>query len=733
MSQSFGHYKPLHPRLGRLAYRLTQPLIQFISTQRGMVTLNHAYSQERLSTMRQKWARGEPIYLLGLGAGGHNAGAALVEVTPANGLRLLCNNEEERFTGLKHYADYPEQSINDVLGQLAQRHLTPRDIHACLVNWDYSELLAHSVRTFAEEFPHNLELLKPQPRTTFITDYQAILEAYSAPRRLSQQLGLSSPVPLINLRHHDNHAYFAYAVSPFAHSSQPVLVMVIDGSGDDGSISVYLAEQGQVRLIYDNGSMFDSLGTFYSMLSTTQGGWSPLSSEGRYMGAAAWGNGDRLTNPYYRQLRQLLYFATDGQIYLNRALANWHRGGYGKPYTPALSELLGQPILPHDFWQPDKVLQLDDIADKHPAATQAHVDKAAATQMVFEDGLFHLVSHFIRQTGSSQLILTGGTALNAVANMRLLEHFDETYYERYVNFSSKAHRFSKPVSFNHRLHLWIPPMPGDSGTPAGAAYHFAMRALPDVIQPNNILPHAFYCGLPPTSAQILAALQARPDMGYISLGQSTDMADLLAYIIAQNGVMGLFQGVAETGPRALGHRSILANPCSPHTRQWLNERVKYREIIRPLAPMLTLEAAQQFFELSSGAATANYNAYHYMVLTARAKPAAYHAIPAVIHHDGTGRLQIISPEHHPFTYRYLKALGHHLGVEVSVNTSLNVGSPIVQTPLQALTALQRSKGLSGLLFISEQEEAFLAWHNITAPPKDAGAQLRGWLEAFGVG
>jgi len=173
--------------------------------------------------------------------------------------------------------------------------------------------------------------------------------------------------------------------------------------------------------------------------------------------------------------------------------------------------------------------------------------------------------------------------------------------------------------------------------------------------------------------------------------------------------VGLFQGPAETGPRALGHRSILANPCNPKTLETINLRVKHREPIRPLAPMATLEAAQRFFELSPGAADDCYNAYNYMVLAVKARPEAREKIPAVVHKDGTSRLQIVREEHDPFTYAYLKAMGRRVGVEVSVNTSLNVGSPIAQTPSQALAAMKRARALSGIVMIAADGQAWLAW------------------------
>jgi carbamoyltransferase len=198
----------------------------------------------------------------------------------------------------------------------------------------------------------------------------------------------------------------------------------------------------------------------------------------------------------------------------------------------------------------------------------------------------------------------------------------------------------------------------------------------------------------------------------------------MAYMTAQDGIFALYQGAAETGPRALGHRSILANPCNPKTRENLNARVKYREAIRPLAPMLTLDAAKRFFELSDGASDDNYNAYNYMVLTAQARPEAREAIPAVIHADGTGRLQIVRANTDPLTHAYLRALGRRIGVEVAVNTSFNVAGPIAQTPQHAIDTLLRSKGLDGVVMRSGEGAFYAAW------PATQQSRLPQWLDAW---
>jgi carbamoyltransferase len=464
-----------------------------------------------------------------------------------------------------------------------------------------------------------------------------------------------------------------------------------------------------------NDSVFDSLGLLYAVISSTQGGWTWLSSEGRYMGATAYGNADRATNRYYQALKPILHLGPNGEIVLNRYLANWPRD-IREPYTTELIRILGRPIPYKEMWNPDAVLRVEDI--QHKENTRERLDKAAATQMVFEDALMHVLAHWIKTTGCERLVLTGGIGLNALGNMRLLEHFDQDFFRR-------------ELGRDGRLHLWVPPVPNDAGVTIGAAYIGAHLAGYGLGEPAR---HAFYCGLPPKSGEIRAAFAERNDVECVELAPCrTDedrarYADFMAYITAQDAIFALYQGAAETGPRALGHRSILANPCNPKTRENLNAQVKYRELIRPLAPMMTLAAAQEFFELSEGASDHDYNAYNNMVLTAHAKPHALTRIPSVIHADGTGRLQIVREETDPLTYAYLKALGGHIGVEVAVNTSFNVAGPIAQTPVQALDTLRRSRGLDAVLMFADDGAVFAALRGGASGA--GGARFKAWLREW---
>jgi carbamoyltransferase len=703
---------PRRPRLTRWGGRTVLPLMDKFLSHHGLHRPNSRVALSRLSILEQAIRAGRETYVFGFNTGTHNSGAALVRISRHGTIELVCNEEEERYTAVKHSEQYPEHSIEAVKLHMQELDLEPADLVVCAGSWDYASLFNVALlHPTLEEAPASLTLLLRERAAVERTraksaqssgkpaSHDGVPKLVHSPRLLGRQFGLDGPMPIIGVRHHDCHAFFSYGVSPFAASADPVMVVVADGSGDDATMSLYVGRNGKLVVQAARGaSRFDSLGTMYALLSSTQGGWPPLSSEGRYMGAAAWGDGNRLTNPYYRRLKHLLHFGPEGRVQINRTLTNWTRASVVEPYGEELTEILGDPIPLENMWNPDAILDVEDI--RHPEITRDRVDKAAAVQMIFEDALVHIVDYAVRSTGGHELVLAGGTALNCVANMRLLECFDEPWYERNLG------------QVNTRLHIWVPPVPGDAGTPIGAAYAFAMRAG---ARPGAPLRHAFYCGHAATTAMIQAAVHAQPDVACLPVGDCSDpevmsrVADLLAFAVADDLVIGLYQGISETGPRALGHRSILANPCNANTRHLLNERVKHRELIRPLAPMLTRTAAEDLFYLEEGAADDEFNAYNYMVLTAKARPKAREKIPAVIHHDGTGRIQIVRAESDPFCHEFLLAMGRRVGVEASVNTSLNVGAPIVHTPEQGIATLRRAFGMDGLLMIGAERHASMVW------------------------
>src|SRR3954468_23426338 len=343
---------PRHPKLGAAGFRAARWLAARTMGAAGFHQLGSPYADARIAEVREKLARGETVYLAGLGAAGtHNSGVALVEVTQAHGPRLILNNEEERFSGNKHTTEYPRGSIDAMVATLRSMGRDIGDIAAWVTTWDYPTLFGTLVRSMLEEAPQGLKLMRNSEAAGF--DGRRLEQMTRTPKLLAKQLGLAGRVPLICLPHHDNHAWFSFAASPFTETGEPVAIAVLDGTGDQGSISLYAAENGAMRRLSCNDSVFDSLGAFYSVISSTQGGWTWLSSEGRYMGAAAWGDMNRATNPYYGRLKDVLDFGTDGAIKLNRAMANWQVDPFEHPYKRALLELLGEPLKPDQLWNPD--------------------------------------------------------------------------------------------------------------------------------------------------------------------------------------------------------------------------------------------------------------------------------------------------------------------------------------------------------------------------------------------
>jgi carbamoyltransferase len=271
-----------------------------------------------------------------------------------------------------------------------------------------------------------------------------------------------------------------------------------------------------------------------------------------------------------------------------------------------------------------------------------HADLAASVQTRLEEVLIDLARWLHARTGDAVLTMGGGVALNCVANSRLVE---EGPFQT----------------------IWVQPAAGDAGTALGAALHVA-RSLGDPVEPMRTA--ALGRGW---SDEELAAWLRRADLAH---ERPPDIADAVAEVIAADGVVAWFQGRSEYGPRALGHRSLLANPSRPENLERLND-IKGREQFRPVAPMVLAERAGEIFDgpLPSP----------YMLFTHRVRPGWIERIPAVVHVDGTARIQTVDRDEEPLVARLLEAVDRRIGVPVVVNTSLNTaGRPMVDDPRDAL-------------------------------------------------
>jgi carbamoyltransferase len=212
---------PSHPWLGAAGFHLALPLLEFYYRKLAIHRSESRFARDRVRAIKDKIERGQTVYIAGVSAVGiHNSGVALVEVT-RNGPRLLFNNEEERFFAHKHTNKYPQMSIDALRAAMARMGLDIRNIDAWFTSWDYAALGATLIRSLLEELPANIGMMKGDPTGLFnLRDFD---RGSRAPRHIARQLGLSEWVPLIGTPHHDNHAWFSFATSPFAHDATPVM------------------------------------------------------------------------------------------------------------------------------------------------------------------------------------------------------------------------------------------------------------------------------------------------------------------------------------------------------------------------------------------------------------------------------------------------------------------------------------------------------------------------------
>ncbi|HEY2252795.1 MAG TPA: hypothetical protein VGH74_17100, partial [Planctomycetaceae bacterium] len=223
MSTICGRIGPAFPRLGQLVYAASRAWYRAKYARNHLYDPDSPFALERIESMRNRISRGEEVYLAGLGVAGHNSGAALLKVSAHDGILLLSNDEEERFSAVKHHATYPTQSLDCLTQRLAGLGLTPRDLHAVLLSWNYASITSLGYRTVAEHFPASLKLARDGANTGW-DFYRNGKLARQSPARLAEQFGLERPQPLIGMPHHENHAAFSYAVSPFNRSDEPVMI-----------------------------------------------------------------------------------------------------------------------------------------------------------------------------------------------------------------------------------------------------------------------------------------------------------------------------------------------------------------------------------------------------------------------------------------------------------------------------------------------------------------------------
>ena len=424
--------------------------------------------------------------------------------------------------------------------------------------------------------------------------------------------------------------HLAHAASA-AHTSNwnECLVVVNDAMGETESLSVYDYHDGELEKIHTIGAN-DSIGILYSLI-TLHLGFDFNSDEYKIMGLAPYGNPSRFRSLF----EQAVELCENGSIRIPMLKLNRTRDER-EFYTATRAWLEEHLIARRDPSEP---------------ITKAHEDIAAALQECLERAVLHVRGHFAEETGLRHLALAGGVALNCTANGRLMHSglFDEVY---------------------------VQPVAGDNGVSLGAALYRC--ALAGEVSPQRFSVPLF--GPSYSTEEIEAALsQFAGRVNWKRFDSLADTCTVAAQLIADGRVLAWSRGRMEFGPRALGNRSILADPGHPQMRDRINSMVKKREAFRPFAPACSIEEASRWFDVAAG------EEHPYMISVVNVRPEYRAALPAITHVNGSARLQTVSVQDHPEFHALLTAVGKTTGRQMVLNTSFNVkGQPIVNTPEEAI-------------------------------------------------
>lgn len=573
-----------------------------------------------------------PTTILGISAFYHDAAAALVR----DG-ELVAAAQEERFSRKKNDPAFPRNAIDYVL---RAGGVTAADVtHVVYYEkpWLKFERLLESQLAFA-----------PRGLGSFVASMPGWLrEKLFLRGHLQQALGVHRPI--LFCEHHESHMAAAFYPSPYERAA----ILTVDGVGEWATTSYGTGQGAQLRTL---GELHfpHSLGLLYAAF-TAYLGFEVNEGEYKVMGLAPYGE------PRYvrRILDELVELRDDGSFRLH--LANFDFAHGLRMTNARFAALFGGP----------------PRAPEGPM-TQRELDLARSIQVVTEEALLRMARHVQRETGEKHLVLAGGVALNCVANGRILR---ETPFES----------------------LWVQPAAGDAGSAVGAALAVWHRYLeqPRAPRTGGDAMQGAYLGPSYSPAQVRAFLDgAGARYQVLAADDAPDadarVADAAGKLIADGKVVGFFDGRLEFGPRALGHRSILADARSATMQRTVNLKIKFRESFRPFAPSVLRERVHEWFELDADSPymllVAQVQACRLRALTADEAAAVGLAklavprseLPAVTHVDGSARVQTVDGVHSPRYRRLLLAFEQRTGCPVVLNTSFNVkGEPIVNTPEDA--------------------------------------------------
>ncbi len=560
------------------------------------------------------------MYILGINAYHGGASACLIQ----DG-QLIAAVEEERFNRVKYWAGFPVQAIRYCLDAAK---ISPYDLDHIGISRNPSANL-HKKLLYALRQRPNFDYMRDR-----VNNMARVRDVQAAFAQEMQLDASNVRAQFHNVEHHRAHMASAFFVSPYDNAA----ILSVDGMGDFVSTmwgigrGTHLDVQGAVNFPH-------SLGYFYTLV-TQWLGFPKYGDEGKVMGLAGYG-----TPKYLDRMRDIVRVQRDGTFELNTDYLalnegfsmTWDNGSpvLGTMFSKKFVDVFGEPRAPGG------------------EITQYHMDVTASLQEMLEDAEFALLKLLHKKTGSDTLCLAGGVALNSVFNGKI--------------------RAQTPFQ-----EIYIHPAAGDAGTALGAAYYIYHQVLG---KPRAFVMRHAYTGPSFSDAEMRAVLK-QYNLAPRELNQDA-LCGATAKLVAQGNIVGWFQGAMEWGPRALGNRSILADPRRSDMKDILNARIKHREKFRPFAPSILLEDTAQYFDQSYPDP--------FMIKVYNILPDKRAEIPAVTHVDGTGRLQTVERETAPLYWQVIDAFKQETGVPTVLNTSFNENEPIVCKPAEAVECFLRTK------------------------------------------
>ncbi len=561
------------------------------------------------------------MYILGLNAFHGDSSACILK----DG-EVIVALEEERIRRVKHWAGFPIEAIKYCLQDAG---ITIKDIDYITISRDPSANVVKKIK----------HTLKNKVSVSAILDrYSNSKKVKSLKATLAEELGVTEKeikAEIHNIEHHRSHLGSSFFASPFEKSA----LLSIDGFGDFTSTMTAIGNGNQIEVL-DSVHFPHSAGIFYTSF-TQYLGFPKYGDEYKVMGLAPYGK-----PLYVDRLKDVIEFTNDGLFKLNLKYFKHHKDGVKMSWEG------GEPDIDSIFSE-YMVEKFGPARKRVDELTQYHKDLAASVQRICEELIFHILIHLHKKTGMDNLCIAGGVAQNSVANGKVL----------------------KNTPFKN---VYIPPAGHDAGTSMGSALFLYNH----ILKQKRALPtYSGSLGSHFTDIEIETYLKSQ-NMKF-QKHTNEELYDIVTNCIIDGGVVGWFQGRAEFGPRALGHRSIIADPRRADAKEILNLKIKRRESFRPFAPSILKEFVPDYF--------ADADDVPFMEKVYLIKENMRSKIPAVTHVDGTGRLQTVDKNFEPKYHALISTFNRKTGVPILLNTSFNENEPIVNSPANALDCFLRTK------------------------------------------